>query len=780
MKLARTNLLPVAFKLVFTLYFAGLLFSTVLLSPLQAQTLVFSEDFDTWAGSPACLSGWSCSTQATCNSGASCYWNRNDVFGPLNQPSLFGCDSTGFYARCNTENLTFGDLPTLISPILDLSSYPLTDSMNLSFCYINSSFVPIDGDGIIVSFSADGGASWAVHFLDLSTVHNSWTQVELPIPAPYKNPLFRFKVAAAGNGSTGDIGIDQLTLTNQTVTCASFNAAAIISSDYNGQAISCFGASDGAAKVIPLGGQSPFTFLWNDGQTTSVASGLSAGLASVIVTDANNCVATSNLLLADPDSIQIDFIKPPSVFGYDISCFGQASGSVTAVGAGGTGTYTYFWGDGQTNAEATQLPAGMHTVTVTDQNGCTRMASASLSQAPELQLTMAVPKPFGGFEISCAGQKDGTAEALTIGGIEPYTYLWNTGQTTAASTTLGQGTYQIQVTDAVGCEDSASVSLTAPEPLVLSLTPSPASCADKSDGTIVQTLSGGITPYTYRWSNGNTQPDLQFVSAGAYKVQVQDANGCQVAAVATVEAPPLLTAEAMLTPPLCFGETNGFAVLSVSGGESPYAYSWSNGAASAELFDIGAGRYTVAISDAAGCTRNLILDLEEPQPLSVQLSATPDDGTGIGTALLQVSGGQAPYTYAWDHDPRESRAELDSLPAGSYRVTVTDANGCASQEILTVEATHKLDCLQIHTGFTPNGDGVNELWRIPCLPYYADNELTILNRWGQHLIQIEQYQNEWDGTVSGIPLPDGTYYYILKVNAPTDQRVFRGTVSIIR
>jgi gliding motility-associated-like protein len=780
MRIARTRHLFFVSEFLFTLFPTVFLFITLSPGLLQAQTLVYSENFDTWTGSPACPGGWSCTTQGTCTAGASCYWNRNDAFGPLNQPSLFGCDSTGFYARCNTENLTFGDLPTLISPTLDLTPYPLSDSMTLSFCYINSSTLPIDGDGIIVSFSANAGASWAIQFLDLSTVHNSWTTIELEIPAAYKTALFRLKVEGVGNGSSGDIGIDQLTLTHEAASCANFSTTAIVSSDYHGQAISCFGASDGDAKAIPIGGQAPFSFLWHDGQTTPVATGLSAGLASVTVTDANSCVATGTILLSSPDSLQLNLSIPPSVLGYDVTCFGQATGAATAVVTGGTGSYAYFWSDGQTQAVATQLMAGPHTVTVTDVNGCTGTATALLTQPAPLQLTMTAQKPFGGFEISCFGKSDGTAEVLVAGGISPYAYRWSNDQLTASATGLRAGSYQIQVTDAAGCRDSATIILRSPDTLELVLSPSPATCADKSDGSILQTLSGGVAPYQYRWSDGSTQPDLQFASAGEYKVQVTDANGCAVAAVAVIGAPYLLTAEAMGTPPQCFGEANGFIVLAVSGGESPYDFLWSNGNLGAELFDLSAGRYTVAITDAVGCQRNLIIDLEDPQPLSLQPLSTPDNGLSTGTLLVNVTGGQEPYQYTWAHDPGETRAELDSLPPGTYRVTVTDANGCQIQENITVEASHQLDCLQIHTGFTPNGDGVNELWRIPCLPFFADNELTILNRWGQSIVQITHYQNEWDGTVNGVALPDGTYYYILKVNAPTDQRVFRGTVSIIR
>ena len=701
MNLASVSRLSAALKLVciFTHGFSFLFFLSLLFAPLQAQTLVFSEDFETWAGSPASVAGWTAATQATCNSGASCYWGRNDVFGPLNQPAFSGCDSMGFYARCNTENLIYGDLPALISPILDLSGYPLTDSMKLSFCYINSSLFPIDGDGIIVSFSANGGASWPIQFLDINTVHNIWTTIELEIPATFKGPVFRLKIEGVGNGSSGDIGIDELTILNEPLSCTSFSAAAIASSDYNGTAISCFGASDGAAKGIPIGGQAPYSFLWNDGQTGMEATGLPAGMANITITDANNCQASASISLTEPEALQVEIVKPTLSEGFDIACYGDSTGSATAIVSGGTSPYHYYWSQGQTLATANQLSAGAHTLTVTDQNGCVQ-----------------------------------------------------------AATTLISG----------------------PEPMQMTLTPSPASCADKSDGSIDLALVGGRPPYTYHWSDGSTQADLNFASAGSYKVQATDAKGCRVSAAATIDAPPALLAEALITQPACFGEESGFVALSVSGGQSPYAFTWSNGATSQDLFDLGAGRYTVAIVDAAGCARNLIVDLEAPEALSLQILATPDNGTSIGTILVNVSGGQAPYQYAWDHSPHEFRAEVDSLPIGTYRVTVTDASGCEIKQTIAVEAVQKLDCLQIHTGFTPNGDGVNELWRIPCLPYFADNELTILNRWGQHLLQVDNYQNDWDGTANGVPLPDGTYYYILKLNSPTDKRVFRGTVSILR
>lgn len=780
MNVARTSHLTVALKLVFTLVFSGLLCLSAFFSPLQAQTVLFSENFDAWTGVSGCPPNWTCPAPSGCTAGASCSWNRNDTFGPLNQPSLTGCDSTTYYARCNTENLTSGILPSMITPAIDLSSYPLSDSLKFSFCYINSSTVPNDGDGILVSFSSDGGSTWGLQFFDLSTVYNSWTTIQLEIPLFYKTAQFKVKIEGSGNGSTGDIGIDEIRLTQSAFTCSSFSATAVISSDYNGEDISCFGESDGSVKAITIGGQAPYSYSWSNGQSLNEATNLPSGLVSVTVTDANGCQATAAITISEPELMEITLIKPPTISGYDISCFGAATGIATAFVSGGTAPFSYVWNDGQQTATATQLTAGVQTLLVTDNNGCFQSQTISLVQAPPLTLTLATTTSFNGFDISCSEAADGAVEATATGGIAPYSYSWSTGDDTPTLGNLSAGNYSLILTDTGGCTDSAQIELTGPEAMELILTASPASCADTGDGSISSSLSGGTSPYTYRWSNENTQANLNFATAGEYRLRATDINGCQISTAATVEAPSALEAEAMIVHPTCYGEANGFIGLSVSGGEGPYSFAWSHGETSQDLFDISAGQYAVTITDAAGCEKSTPYFLEDPDPLDVQAIITSDDGTGIGTVKLIVKGGKAPYQYNWGHSARETTPQADSLPVGSYSVTVVDANGCSSKLNIEIEATRQLNCLQIHTGFTPNGDGVNELWHIPCLPTFADNQLIILNRWGQQILQIEGYQNEWDGNINGSPLPDGTYYYILKLDGPVDKRVFRGTVTIIR
>lgn len=781
MNVARTSHLTVALKLVFTLVFSSLICLSAFFSPLQAQTVLFSENFDAWTGVSGCPPNWTCPAPGGCTAGASCMWNRNDTFGPINQPSLMGCDSTTYYARCNTENLTSGILPSMITPVIDLSSYPLSDSLKFSFCYINSSTVPNDGDGILVSFSSDGGSTWGLQFFDLSTVYNSWTTIQLEIPIFYKTAQFKVKIEGSGNGSTGDIGIDEIRLTHQSAfSCASFSATAVISSDYNGEDISCFGASDGSVKAITIGGQAPYSYNWSNGQSLNEAINLSSGLVSVTVTDANGCQATSAVTVSEPELMEVTLIKPPTVSGYDISCFGAATGIATAIVSGGTAPFSYVWNDGQQTATATQLTAGVQTLLVTDNNGCFQSQTVSLVQAPPLTLTLATTTSFNGFDISCSEAADGAVQATADGGIAPYSYSWSTGDDTPTLSKLSAGSYSLLLTDTGGCTDSAQIELTGPEAMELILTASPASCADAGDGSISSSLSGGTSPYTYRWSNENTLPHLNFATAGEYRLRATDINGCQISTAATVEAPSAIETEAMIVHPTCYGEANGFIGLSVSGGESPYSFAWSHGETNQDLFDITAGQYAVTITDAAGCEKSTPYFLDDPEPLDVQVIVTSDNGTGIGTAKLIVKGGKAPYQYNWGHSARETTPQADSLPVGSYSVTVVDANGCSSKLNIEIEATRQLNCLQIHTGFTPNGDGVNELWHIPCLPTFANNQLIILNRWGQQILQIEGYQNEWDGNINGSPLPDGTYYYILKLDGPVDKRVFRGTVTIIR
>src|SRR5690606_3499144 len=201
-----------------------------------------------------------------------------------------------------------------------------------------------------------------------------------------------------------------------------------------------------------------------------------------------------------------------------VSCNGGSNGTVDLTVTGGTAPYTYVWSNTATTEDMIGLAAGTYDVTVTDVNGCTATASATVTEPTVLMASLSSQT-----NIACNGGTTGSATITVTGGTAPYTYTWSNGATTATITNVVAGTYNVTVTDANGCTDTASVTLTEPTALSASAIATNVSCNGGSNGTVDLNVTGGTAPYTYVWSNTATTEDMVGLTAGTYDVTVTDA-----------------------------------------------------------------------------------------------------------------------------------------------------------------------------------------------------------------------------------------------------------------
>ncbi|MBD3637391.1 MAG: gliding motility-associated C-terminal domain-containing protein [Crocinitomicaceae bacterium] len=281
---------------------------------------------------------------------------------------------------------------------------------------------------------------------------------------------------------------------------------------------SCNGGTDGTASATVNNGVSPFSYLWDDpgSQTTSTATGLPAGVYTVVVTDFNGCMATDSVEVLEAPGITL------SMDSVNVTCFGGSDGLAIVNVTSGTGPFTYVWDDpgAQTSDTAAALPAGMYTVTVTGGAGCVVSDSVSITEPA------AITTSITSVDVDCFGESTGEATVTASNGVTPYTYQWDdpASQTTATATLLSAGDYTVIVTDSNGCTASNSVTITQNSEITGSVVTTEDTGAD--DGTVDLTVNGGTTPYTYSWSNGSTTEDLTGVPSGTYDVVVTDALGC--------------------------------------------------------------------------------------------------------------------------------------------------------------------------------------------------------------------------------------------------------------
>jgi len=441
--------------------------------------------------------------------------------------------------------------------------------------------------------------------------------------------------------------------------------------------ISCNGLSDGYINLIVSGGTPGYTYLWNTGATTQDLSNVPAGSYDVLVTDANGCTGTLTVLVTQPSAL-----VGVSGVANDILCHGAATGSISAQGTGGTGVYTYLWNNGSTTATLSGVPAGIYSVTVSDNNGCSASQSWTLSQPTPITLQST------NTNILCYGQTSGSISTSASGGVAPYTYSWTNGLSGATIVNQAAGPYFVTVTDGNGCTATFSDTIYQPQSaLTLTTVVTDNICFGVNAGAIDNTVTGGTAPYTYQWNTGATTQDLQNLLAGTYVVTITDANGCLLSDTMSVAQPPQsMSASETHVDVSCYGGANGSINLTVTGTGHPFSYSWNNGATTQDLFNLVPGVYSVTVTDQSGCTLQQSVNITQPtSPINVQAVITdvPCFGTPTGAIDLTVTGGVGPYLYSWSNNT--GNQDLTNVIAGSYQVVVMDAVGC--QVPLTLPVT---------------------------------------------------------------------------------------------
>ena len=469
---------------------------------------------------------------------------------------------------------------------------------------------------------------------------------------------------------------------------ASMIAAAVVDSN-----VSCNGGSDGGATASATGGTTAYSYSWSNGATTASVTGLAAGTYSVTITDANGCTDSSSVTITEPASMIAS-----AVLDSNVSCNGGSDGGATASATGGTTVYSYMWSNSATTASITGVVAGTYSVTVTDANGCTDSASVTITEPTALISSAVVDS-----NISCNGGSDGGATASATGGTGAYTYSWSNSATTASITGVAAGTYSVTITDANGCTDSSSVTITEPAALIAStVVDSNVSCNGYSDGGATASATGGTGAYSYMWSNSATTASITGVVAGTYSVTITDANGCTDSSSVTITEPASLIASAVVDSNVsCNGGSDGGATASATGGTTAYSYSWSNGSTTASVTGLTAGTYSVTITDANGCTDSASVTITEPGILAA--TAVVDSNVSCyagsdGGASASASGGTSPFTFAWSNSA--TTASITGVTAGTYSVTVTDANGCNFIDSVTITEPTELDVTATVVGNT--------------------------------------------------------------------------------
>lgn len=597
------------------------------------------------------------------------------------------------FGKCDGEAIVTPSLGTLPYDYAWTDPGLTTDSLVDSLCAGNVSVTVTDGEGCIrfanvtiqepnsinstpmftspscfgdtnavVWVDVTGGTAPYMHSWDTTSVNDTVYNVGI---GTYTDTI------TDGNGCFDTV---QVTVTEPLVLGVNIDSSNVV----------CNGNGDGSAWSVPSGGTSPYSYVWNNLETTDTIQNLAPGNYMVVVSDFNGCTDSDSVAIVEPLLLTSSITDTSHV-----SCLCTGVSVVTPIG--GTGPYSYLWNDplGQTDSTATGLCAGNYLVEVTDANGCTDTSYVTIRDTSNF-ITSIVDTNM----VTCNSLCNGSAKARAENGVQPYVFTWNDPGVTSDSLVTGlcAGNYTVTIQDAIGCTHNLNVTITEPNAISFASVDTSVSCNTLCDGSIETTISGGTAPYSVLWDDPNATDSVYVDSlcAGDYILTVTDSLACTAKDTVTITEPAELVA--FISPfshVSCFGSNNGAATALGTGGTTPYSYVWSDASLTQTISNKGPGLISVMITDTNGCQDDTSLTILEPTLLASSITDTTHvlcGGASTGEAIVTPTGGTLPYSYDWYDAPGSiADSTASNLPAGTYHVEIVDANGCrdTSEVIIT-------------------------------------------------------------------------------------------------
>ena len=439
----------------------------------------------------------------------------------------------------------------------------------------------------------------------------------------------------------------------------------------------CAGLCNGTISLSVNGGVgASYTYNWNNGANTSINDSLCAGSYTVTVTDQGGNTETNTFIVSQP--------SPLTIWGYSISLPDSiCNGSIIVNAMGGTSSYTYFWNTGENTPNAINLcDSTTYSVTVTDANGCFSDTSFYLNSVQPCSANFT-------WQYNASNDSIYFTD-LSTGGANSWNWTFMYGTTASVqnpSFPISDTTADFQACLIIqtinGCIDSICKTIsidTSANPIIIAANNTNILCYGNCNGVITTTITGGTTPYTYAWSNGGTFPYITGLCAGIYTLTVTDSLGNTAISTSTITQPTqLLASITNYSNATCYGNNDGFATVTATGGIPPYYYLWNtSGYYTSTAINLPVGTYTVNITDVNGCNASTTVVISQPSPLATTgvIQNVTTIGGNDGSAELFTTGGVGPYNYNWTNGIHTTTALAENLSSGEYTCNISDSHAC--------------------------------------------------------------------------------------------------------
>lgn len=451
---------------------------------------------------------------------------------------------------------------------------------------------------------------------------------------------------------------------------------------------SCFGGNNGSGTVQILSGSAPFSYVWSNGENTATATQLAAGVHAVSVIDQNGCNRTAQVTLVDPTPISAQIQTTDATCGLD-----NATLTINQT-QGGQVPYQYALNSGnfQNNSIFTALAAGNYTIQIRDSNNCQISLNQNIVAIPTAQIN------YSKFDATCNSSNGSIELTGFVSSGMPYQISMNGGLNQIVSDSvfsvqnLFGNSYQFSIIDHNGCNYSQTVVLnqiTGPEQIQFQN--QLATCGLNNATLSINQIVGGTSPFLININNGSASINQIIDSLTPnidINIEVMDANGCILDSITQVGAiPDLLILADLIQHPICYGESNGSATVTIASGSAPYQYNWSNGENNQTAVQLNAGVHQIQVIDSMGCVRMASVTLANPD--SIFAIASVDDATcGFDNAQLIINpttGNWSIYTFRVNQNAWQNEPYFENLSAGNYNFQVQNSAGCIYQNTVMID-----------------------------------------------------------------------------------------------
>lgn len=449
----------------------------------------------------------------------------------------------------------------------------------------------------------------------------------------------------------------------------------------------CKDANDGRIVITPKDGKYPYTY--TVGSTTSSTDStflnLAKGSYKVLTVDSRGCRDSLNVTINQATtavSINSDTVKNV--------CFGTKT-TLKASVSGGKLPYNYIWNANSSfNKDSLSgLDSGSYKLLVTDKDGCKDSAVLIVKVAQKLILSTQLLNP-----IKCFGDTSGVILLQANGGLGPFRFFRDTLINSVSDTLkyLPAGSFKIILTDSLNCLDVQSVTVNEPNKLVASFNLPDMFICNTSKIDVVGKAMGGTSPFLFHWRTSPPffKDSIYNLSPGKHQLVITDSNGCKDSAIYSIEIASAVDAQTdSLHDVTCYGKSDGFVSIKVSGAMPPLTYQWDAGTPGNDNFykDLEAGNYQCVVIDATGCRDTIQIQIKEPPRLALTLDSMVSAMCAYekkGAAIAKAVGGIFPYSFAWKTTPVVNQNKIENLDQGTYTVVVSDSNGCRDSAFFTV------------------------------------------------------------------------------------------------